>query len=316
MDTFKQVKDTVLDTAKEAGQVVANVKDAVLDTAKEAGQAVVNAKDTVLGTAKEAVVSAKDSVLDTAKEAGQAVVNAKDTVLDTAKEAGQAVANAAKDAGDKVMEAKERMFEMADKVLDRIRGTQGGALKLLKEDHELVSSLFDQLDSIEAEPASDELREGLFAQLKYELETHANIEERLFYPALRQANPDLVSEAFAEHAEVKQLLAELSTGVGGLDAKSSARWTEKLRELKESVEHHVREEESEVFTLACEVLNTDDLDALGARMEADKKEMAEGEEGSSHKSSGKSSGKSSRKTGKKSGSARGSSSWAAEHRTH
>lgn len=300
MDTFKQVKDTVLDTAKEAGQVVANVKDAVLDTAKEAGQA---------------VVSAKDAVLDTAKEAGQAVVSAKDTVVDTAKEAGQAVANVAKDAGDKVMEAKERVLEMADKVLDRIRGTatQGGALKLLKEDHELVSSLFEQLDSVDAEPASDELREGLFAQLKYELETHANIEERLLYPALRQANPDLLSEAFTEHAEVKQLLAELSTGIG---TKSSARWTEKLHELKECVEHHVREEESEVFALACEVLNSDDLDALGKQMEADKKEMAEGDKVSSRKSSSASSGKTSRKTGKKASSARGSSSWAAEHRTH
>jgi hypothetical protein len=87
---------------------------------------------------------------------------------------------------------------------------------------------------------------------------------------------------------------------------------DKLRELKEQVEHHVGEEESEVFTLACEVLNTDDLDALGKQMEADKKEMAEGVP----EKSGKTSGKTSRKTGKKTGSARGSGSWAAEHRAH
>jgi hemerythrin superfamily protein len=286
MDTLKQVKDTVLDTAKGAGQAVTNVTDTVIDTAKEA------------------VVNAKDAVFDTAREAGQAVVNAKDTVVDTAKGAGQAVANLAKDAGDRVMEAKERVLEMADVVFDKIRGVAGqeGALKLLKEDHELVSSLFEQLDSVEAGPASDEIREGLFAQLKYELETHASLEERLFYPALQDANPDLMEEAFAEHAEVKRILSELSA------SKISERWMDKLRTLKDKVEHHVREEETEVFTLAYEVLNSDDLDALGKQMEMEKKAMAE-------ETSVRSSRKTSRKTGKKTSHAR-TGSWAAEHRAH
>jgi iron-sulfur cluster repair protein YtfE (RIC family) len=140
------------------------------------------------------------------------------------------------------------------------------AFELLKQDHEKVSGIFEKL-----EPTTErgvKTREELFAQLKQELDIHARIEEEIFYPAIRDAQEthDITLEAYEEHKVVKQLLAELDEL-----AKDDETWGAKLKVLKENVEHHVEEEETEMFPSAREVLSKELIEELGARMEASKK---------------------------------------------
>jgi len=142
------------------------------------------------------------------------------------------------------------------------------AFELLKKDHEKVSGIFEKL-----EPTTErgvKTREELFAQLKQELEIHAQIEEQIFYPVLKQAQEtrDITLEAYEEHHVVKELLAELDAL-----AKDDETWGAKLTVLKENVEHHVEEEEGEMFSGARDVLSSEQIEELGARMEAAKQEQ-------------------------------------------
>ncbi|HEV2912468.1 MAG TPA: hemerythrin domain-containing protein [Pyrinomonadaceae bacterium] len=142
------------------------------------------------------------------------------------------------------------------------------AFELLKQDHEKVSGIFEKL-----EPTTErgvKTREDLFAQLKQELDIHARIEEEIFYPAIKEAEEthDITLEAFEEHAVVKQLLSELDEL-----SKSDETWGAKLKVLKENVEHHVEEEEGEMFPSARKVLSSEQIEQLGARMEAAKLEQ-------------------------------------------
>jgi iron-sulfur cluster repair protein YtfE (RIC family) len=141
------------------------------------------------------------------------------------------------------------------------------ALELLKKDHEKVASIFEKL-----EPTTErgvKTREELFAQLKQELEIHAQIEEQIFYPVLEEAQEthDITLEAYEEHKIVKELLDELDKL-----ATDDETWGAKLKVLQENVEHHVEEEEGEMFSGARDVLSSEQLEELGARLEAAKKE--------------------------------------------
>ena len=140
------------------------------------------------------------------------------------------------------------------------------AFELLKKDHEKVSSIFEKL-----EPTTEKAiktREELFVHLKQELDLHAHIEETIFYPVLKKEaeTRDITLEGFEEHHVIKLLLKELE----GLPVESE-HWTAKLKVLKENVEHHVEEEEEEMFKSAREVLTNEQLEELGARMEREKK---------------------------------------------
>ena len=142
------------------------------------------------------------------------------------------------------------------------------AFELLKKDHEKVSGIFEKLDATTERGVKT--REELFTQLKQELEVHARIEEEIFYPLLKEASEteELTLEAFEEHAVVKQLLAELEAL-----PKDDETWGAKLTVLKENVEHHVEEEEGELFDGAREVLSREQIDQLGTRMEEAKREQ-------------------------------------------
>ena len=136
------------------------------------------------------------------------------------------------------------------------------AFKLLKADHEKVAGIFEKL-----EPTTErgvKTREDLFVQLKTELDIHAHIEETILYPALKEADKthDLVLEAYEEHHVIKQLLAELDEL-----SKDAEEWGAKLKVLQENVEHHVEEEEGELFPKAQKVLSTEEVEALGERLE-------------------------------------------------
>jgi iron-sulfur cluster repair protein YtfE (RIC family) len=142
------------------------------------------------------------------------------------------------------------------------------AFELLKKDHEKVSGIFEKL-----EPTTErgvKTREELFAQLKLELEIHSKIEEQILYPVLKEAEEthDITLEAFEEHNVVKTLLTELDEL-----SKDDETWEAKLTVLKENVEHHVEEEEGEMFKKARKVLSSEQIEALGTRLEAAKKEQ-------------------------------------------
>jgi Hemerythrin HHE cation binding domain len=138
------------------------------------------------------------------------------------------------------------------------------AFELLKKDHEKVSALFKQIE------ASETNKTGLFAQLKNELDVHAHIEETIFYPVLEEnaETREITLEAYEEHNVVKELLAELES-YGTPDEE----WDAKLTVLKENVEHHVEEEEGEMFDKAADVLSQDQVEKLGDQMAAEKQQL-------------------------------------------
>jgi len=142
------------------------------------------------------------------------------------------------------------------------------AITLLKTDHEKVAGIFEQL-----EPTTEravKTREELFTKLKYELDLHAHIEETIFYPVLKQEaeTRDVTLEGIEEHHVIKTLLKELAAM-----QVDSEQWTAKLKVLQENVEHHVEEEEGEMFKGARAVLSKGQLEQLGTRMAAEKKEQ-------------------------------------------
>jgi len=136
------------------------------------------------------------------------------------------------------------------------------AFELLKADHKKVNELFDQLDA-----ATGKAKLDVFNQIKTELELHTHIEEKIFYPALEKPEEthDLTLEAYEEHKAVKTLLAELS-GARAADDQ----WQAKAKVLRENVEHHVDEEENELFDKADDALSDEQIEALGQQMEAEK----------------------------------------------
>jgi iron-sulfur cluster repair protein YtfE (RIC family) len=139
------------------------------------------------------------------------------------------------------------------------------AIELLKSDHAVVADLFKKVK------ATDESEHpALFEKIRAELEVHAHIEEAIFYPKLKaEGNKELVDitlEGIEEHHQIKLFLRELSSL-----AAESQKFEPKLTVLIEDVEHHVEEEEKEMFPMVEDQFNADTLDELGAAMEAEKK---------------------------------------------
>ena len=137
--------------------------------------------------------------------------------------------------------------------------------QLLKQDHQKAKRLFEQLSDTSDRAVKS--RERLFAQLKQELELHTEVEEQHFYPALRDNDEtrDLIEEALEEHNEVKEMLEELD----GADMDHDS-WAEQLAELQENVEHHVAEEEMQLFPRAQKVLKKEQADEIAAAIEKEK----------------------------------------------
>ena len=137
-------------------------------------------------------------------------------------------------------------------------------LALLKLHHALVEDLFDKFEKAKTEKQKATLAE----QICTELTIHAQIEEEIFYPAVREAigEDDLMDEADIEHAGAKDLIAQIEASAPGED-----HFDAKVTVLSEYIKHHVKEEESEMFP---KVLKSDlDLKELGAEMGARKAEL-------------------------------------------
>jgi hemerythrin-like domain-containing protein len=142
------------------------------------------------------------------------------------------------------------------------------AVAMLKDDHEKVKKILEDLDSTTERGVKT--RQELFAKVKQELTVHESIEEEIFYPALK-GHPkakELVLEAYEEHHVVDTIMAE----IGEVPFEDEA-WGAKLTVMKENIEHHIEEEEGEMFKQARQVFSKEELEDLGARMEARKKEL-------------------------------------------
>lgn len=145
------------------------------------------------------------------------------------------------------------MFEQHDDAID-----------LLKRDHRQVEELFAEF----AKAADDDQRVQLAQRICSELSIHAKVEEELFYPAARDAlghdDSALIDEATVEHGSLKQLIADIDGSAP--DEMFCAR----MQVLKEYVQHHVREEETQMFpAVRRTVINLDSLgDSIAQRKQA------------------------------------------------
>lgn len=138
------------------------------------------------------------------------------------------------------------------------------AVEQLKTDHDKVEALFEKVKANEDGNNAD-----TFKKIKEELDIHAHIEENIFYPHLLEKGDKelkkIVREGLEEHTQVKTLLAELDALSG-----DSAKFKAKITVLMENVEHHVTEEENEMFSMVEDQIPEDTLQRLGSLMEGEK----------------------------------------------
>lgn len=144
------------------------------------------------------------------------------------------------------------------------------ATKLLIGDHNRVKGLFSRFNEAEEKQDTATMQQ-LAGQIAEELHVHTQVEEQVFYPGVRGADDsieELVAEGLEEHHVVDQLIEEL----GGVEA-GGEQWTAKLKVLMENVEHHVEEEEGEMFPKVRSKVGNQELEALAAQMSAKKREL-------------------------------------------
>ena len=138
------------------------------------------------------------------------------------------------------------------------------AIGLLRADHKAVSGLFADYEKTR----SDVKKKSLVAEICTALSVHAQIEEEIFYPAVKAELKDklLVPEATIEHGGIKDLVAQLE----GLEPDGEM-YDAKVKVLSEYVEHHVKEEQNEMFPKA--KASSLDLVELGTRLAARKADL-------------------------------------------
>jgi hypothetical protein len=141
------------------------------------------------------------------------------------------------------------------------------ALTLLKTDHDKVKMLLEELESTTERGVKR--RQQLYTTIRRDLTVHEIIEEEIFYPALKEHPKarDVVLEGFEEHHVVDLLMGELDATPYDDEA-----WGPKAKVMKENIEHHIQEEEGDMFVKARRIFDRSELKDLGARMEARQKE--------------------------------------------
>lgn len=146
------------------------------------------------------------------------------------------------------------------------------ALDLLKFDHEAVNKIFSAI--LLTSSADRAKREELFAALKDALIRHAHAEEKVFYPPLREKKQshDIVEEGIHEHHVMEERLNKVAA-----IPMDSDDWLDAMESLKDCVQHHVHEEESEIFPKARQLLGDAELDSMGDRIQ-----QAKAQEGPIH----------------------------------
>jgi hemerythrin superfamily protein len=140
------------------------------------------------------------------------------------------------------------------------------AIELLEQQHREVEKLFAKI-----EKAKSDEKEELFDEIADSLAVHAAIEEQHFYPATKDARTEeLLQEAVEEHLAVKRIIADLLEMT-----PDDAQFDAKIKVLKEQVEHHVEEEEEELFPKVKKLRSKDELEDLGILMEQTARELKE-----------------------------------------
>ncbi len=134
------------------------------------------------------------------------------------------------------------------------------ALELLRSDHDKVNQIFKTFE----QGGNSQEFQRLFNQLYQELTVHTTIEEQVFYPAVRQSQETngLVQEAYEEHADAKHLLTEIAS----LD-NTSEEWGRKMTQLMRAIQHHVEEEEGQLFPKVRQLFSPEQLQQLGQQLE-------------------------------------------------
>lgn len=145
------------------------------------------------------------------------------------------------------------------------------AIDLLKQDHDTVRDLLNELTDTTNGATTN--RPKLLSRIKEELAIHTKLEEEIFYPAFKKANEKkngpLFYEALEEHRIVEEMvIPDTEKADAGTDEFAG-----RAKVLKELVEHHAQDEEEEMFPAAREMLSNGELEELGNRMEARKKEL-------------------------------------------
>lgn len=129
-------------------------------------------------------------------------------------------------------------------------------VKLLKQQHALVKELFEKFEDAEDD------RDEIFQQIADNFAAHSKIEEKLFYPAVYVGDlKDKLLEAVEEHLSVKRVIADLLEMESDNDTFDA-----KVKVLKEQIEHHVEEEENELFPKSAKVLDKEPREELGDAM--------------------------------------------------
>lgn len=145
------------------------------------------------------------------------------------------------------------------------------AIQLLKNDHKTVKALLEELT--ETTSRATKRRAALLAEIQTNLQAHTTIEEEIFYPAYRDAGSKeqakMYFEALEEHRAAEDLVLPdlLNT------APDSDQFTGRAKVLKELIEHHIEEEEKEMFKQAKQLLDKSELQALGERMAERREEL-------------------------------------------
>jgi hemerythrin superfamily protein len=145
------------------------------------------------------------------------------------------------------------------------------ACDLLDADHKAVKKLFKEYEEMAGSRARNaaQMKKDLAMQICQELTVHAQIEEEIFYPALREVlkETDLLDEAAVEHQSAKDLIAQIQ-GAGEADEMFDA----KVKVLGEYIDHHVKEERGEIFPKARSARKLD-LMAMREQLETRKEEL-------------------------------------------
>lgn len=147
------------------------------------------------------------------------------------------------------------------------RSKKNDAIKLLTEDHNKVKKLFKEFKKL-AEKNDEEGKEELATQICKELTVHAQLEEEIFYPAVRAAidDDDLMNEAMVEHGSAKDLIAQIQSMKA-----SDPMYDAVVTVLGEYINHHVEEEQNEMFSKAQK--SDMDLEELGVEIAERKKAL-------------------------------------------
>jgi hemerythrin superfamily protein len=143
------------------------------------------------------------------------------------------------------------------------------AIKMLMQDHKAVKALFDDYEKLVKKEADAAEKQELANRICSMLTVHATLEEELFYPLAREALADdaeLIDEAAVEHATAKDLIAQIEAA-----SPDEALYDAKVTVLGEYIQHHVKEEEGEIFP---KIKKSDlDLGLLGGEMARRKEQL-------------------------------------------